>query len=34
MGICYGNLNGEKIAGTFYEKNTKTKSKRVQSLKK
>ena len=29
MGICYGNLNGEKIVGTFHEKNTKTKSKRV-----
>ena len=34
MGICYGDLNGEKIVGTFYEKNTKNKSKRVQSLKK
>ena len=29
MGICYGDLNGEKIVGTFYEKNAKTKSKRV-----
>ena len=32
MGICYGDLNGEKIVGTFYEKNAKTKSERENMI--
>ena len=34
MGICYGDLNGEKIAGTFYEKKYKNQIKKSLEFKK